>query len=248
MTLYENEEINHLFNEKIKIIQNKTVFSFSLDTILLAYFTQIKKNSKVVDLCSGNGAASLFLTHYHPTAQIDAVEIQSDIAEMATRSVELNELSNQITVHNRDAKEATAFLKKDSYDAVICNPPYFELDSGHKVNPNEQLAIARHEIMINLEDIIKTSAGLLKTKGKLFMVHRPDRLTEIMTLMAKYDLMPRKIQSVIPKKGREANIVLVEAMAKGAMTGVKLLPEIVVHEEDNHYAEFIERILAGDRD
>ena len=243
--LHADERIDQLYANDIQIIQSTKVFSFSLDAVLLANFTEPtkKETGTVVDLCAGNGAVGLFLTA-KTKAKIIEVELQPRLADMAQRSIALNQLTAQMEVLNIDLNNVTEFVKKDSVDTVTCNPPYFSDLPTSKKNPNQYLALARHEITVTLEQTIKQDSDLLKTKGKAYFVHRPERLLELTELMKKYRLSPKKIQLVYPKEGREANMVLVEAIKDGRDGGVRFLPPIVVYEEQN-YTPMVRKILYG---
>ncbi|WP_304652792.1 tRNA1(Val) (adenine(37)-N6)-methyltransferase [uncultured Ligilactobacillus sp.] len=244
--LREDERIDQLYANDIKIIQSSKVFSFSLDAVLLAHFADPtkKENGKIVDLCAGNGAVGLFLTN-KTKASIVAVEIQPKLAEMAKRSVELNSLEQQVTVLNLDLNDSLTYLKKDSFDTVTCNPPYFSDLPTSKKNPNPYLALARHEITVTLAQTIEMSSALLKTKGKAYFVHRPDRLFEIFECMQKNRLAPKKVQLVYPKKGREANMVLVEAIKDGRKGGLRFLSPITVYQANDEYTLEMRKILYG---
>lgn len=184
--LKPNERIDYMYNDDLRIIQEKDAFSFSLDTLLLGYFAQekIHDNYKVVDLCSGNAAASIYMSYFN-RAHYDAVEIQKEMADQARRSVQLNKLENRIEVHCLNALDAPKKLGKDKYDMIVVNPPYFKAPKGHVINPDEKKALARHELAINLEQIIKVASNMLKMKGKMFMVHRPERLGENYALLLR---------------------------------------------------------------
>lgn len=244
--ILKNERIDSLFSQGIEIIQSSEVFSFSLDAVLLADFVKpiSRPDKKAVDLCAGNGAVGLFISKKF-AGQIDQVEIQSRLAEMNQRSVVLNDLEDRIKVYNRDLKDAFSFLEKDSYDVVTCNPPYFKSLPQSKKNPNEYLAIARHEIKVTLEETIKIASGLLKTGGKAYFVHRPDRLMEIFDLMITNRLAPKRIKLIYPKKGRDANMVLIEAIKDGKQDGLKFLPPIITYTEQNEYTNEVKEILNG---
>ena len=214
---------------------------YANDAVLLAHFAEPtkKENGKVVDLCAGNGAVGLFLTS-KTKASIAAVEIQPKLAEMAKRSVKLNSLEQQVTVLNLDLNDSLKYLKK-----VTCNPPYFSDLPTSKKNPNPYLALARHEITVTLAQTIEMSSALLKTKGKAYFVHRPDRLFEIFECMQKNRLAPKKVQLVYPKEGREANMVLVEAIKDGRKGGLRFLPPITVYQANDEYTPEMRGILYG---
>lgn len=244
--LRSDERIDQLYSQDIKIIQSPSVFSFSLDAVLLANFAKApaKKSGLLVDLCAGNGAVSLFMAH-KTKGSIAMVELQERLADMAARSVQLNQLDNQITVYQQDLATITEKIAKDSVDVVVCNPPYFADQPASKKNPNEYLAIARHEIKTNLETVIKVSSDLLKMNGKAYFVHRPDRFLDLAALMAKHRLAIKRVQFVYPKVGREANIVLVEAIKDGQRTGMKVMPGLMTYDETGEYSKPIKKMLYG---
>ncbi len=244
--LKAGERIDQLYSNDIKIIQNAEVFSFSLDAVMLADFAKVKQSAKtkIVDLCAGNGAVGLFISQ-KTKGSIAEVEIQPKLCDMATRSVALNKLATQISVYNFDLKDSLNYFKKESIDAVTVNPPYFADEKQSKKNPNTYLAIARHEIKTNLEMVIKTSSELLKNNGKMYMVHRPDRLLDILNELQKYRLAPKEIQFVYPKVGRDANMVLISAIKDGKLTGLKINPPIVVYDKQDNYTDVVSRMLYG---
>ena len=244
--LYENERVDSLLAENLQIIQSADVFSFSLDAVLLADFVKSvsRPDRKAVDLCAGNGAVGLFISKKF-AGRIDQVEIQSRLANMNQRSLELNGLTDRIKVYNRDLKDAFSFLEKDSYDVVTCNPPYFKTLPQSKKNPNQYLALARHEIAVTLEDTVKVTSGLLKTGGKAYYVHRPDRLIEILETMQAHRLAPKRIKLIYPKQGRDANMVLIEAIKDGNSEGLNFLPPVITYTYLNEYTPTIKEILYG---
>lgn len=239
------ERIDQLYENGIKVIQHPDVFCFSLDAILLYQFANPKRspNAQIVDFCAGNGAVGLFLSA-KTKGQITGIEIQPRLAEMAERSVLLNDLSERMQVLTLDLNNSTDYLAKDSIDYITCNPPYFAVDATSQKNPNEYLAIARHELLINLEQILKASSQLLKTGGKLAMIHRPERLGEIFALMNHYQLAPKRVQLVYPKANKDANMVLVEAIKQGK-PGVKFLPPLIVYQPNNEYTKQVAEMIYG---
>lgn len=233
-----------MYSDDLRIIQDKSTFSFSLDTLLLAYFAKqaVHDRSKVVDLCSGNCAATMYMAYFN-RAKYDAIEIQKEVVSQARRSIALNHLENRISVHQANVLHAADFLRKDSYDVAIANPPYFKVPRGHKINPDYKKAIARHEILINLEQIIAVASGLLKMKGKLFMVHRPERLDEIVYYCMKHDLSIKKIQPFVSHRGENANLIVVEAVKHTAVNGTILRDAIEVHDHSGQYQPRIQHII-----
>ena len=244
--LLPGERIDELYSNQIKIIQSSEVFSFSLDAVLLAYFANpIKKESgQIVDLCAGNGAVGLFLSA-KTKAKIYMVELQDRLAQMGQRSIRLNELEKQVTMLNADLNDIYQYLKKDSVDIITCNPPYFADLPTSKKNSNNHLTLARHEITVTLAQVIKKASGLLKARGKLYMVHRPERILEILFEMNKNRLAPKKIQLVYPKANKEANMVLIEAIKDGKPGGIRFMEPLIVYENNDQYTKVIRDILYG---
>ena len=244
MDLLPGERIDQLYAEGIKIIQSPEVFSFSLDAVLLANFPRIPKRGKIVDLCAGNGAVGLFIAG-KTQGQIEMIELQERLADMACRSVALNQLSDQITVHNLDLKDSLRAVPADSVDLLLCNPPYFKDLPTNSKNPNPHLAIARHEIHASLEDVIKTASQLLKMNARFAMVHRPERFLEILELMRAYRIAPKRVQFVYPKAGKDANILLIEGIKDGKTDGFKVAPPLVTYGADGQYTPAIKEMLYG---
>ena len=243
--LIGDERLDYLLDERLRIIQSPSVFSFSLDAVLLADFVSIPlKKGKIVDLCSGNGVIPLFLS-LRTKGEIIGVEIQERLFNMANRSILYNQLAEKITMVHEDIKNAPELLGYEKFDAITCNPPYFKkTESLEEINANEHLAIARHEIFCTLEDNIQISSQLVKQGGKVAFVHRPGRLLDIITLMRANRLEPKRIRFVYPKEGKEANILLVEAIKDGK-PDLKILPPLFVYKDKNEYTEEMSRILYG---
>jgi tRNA1(Val) A37 N6-methylase TrmN6 len=240
-----DERLDYLLAEDLRIIQSPTVFAFSLDAVLLSKFVYVPiQKGNIIDLCSGNGVIPLFLST-RTKGNITGVEIQERLFDMATRSIHYNQLSDRITMIHGDIKEAAQTLGYGKFDVVTCNPPYFLTPSQEEVNENEHLAIARHEILCTLEDAIKASSQLVKIGGKVAFVHRPGRLMDILSLMRKYKLEPKRIQFVYPKQGKEANTLLIEAIKNGN-PDLKILPPLFVYNEDNEYTSELKKILYGE--
>lgn len=241
--LKENERIDYIYNKHLKIIQDKTAFTYSLDTLLLAdkAKTAIRDKSKVADLCAGNAAASIYLSEFN-RAKYDAVEIQNDIVSQAIRSIELNHLENRINVHELNVLDSLKVLKKDSYDVVLVNPPYFKVVEGHHINPDRKKAIARHEVLINLEQIIEIASQLLKMKGKFFIVHRSERLGEIAYFCLKNNLSVKEIQPYCGQEDQDANLVVVECVKNTGTDGLVLKKPIIINKKDGQYTDEIAKI------
>lgn len=244
--LKENERIDQLMQYNLEIIQSSNVFSFSLDAVLLGDFAKIRNRHdlKIVDLCSGNGAVALMLSQ-KTKSPIFGIEIQAELADMAQRSVELNKLEDQVTIVHRDLNEIST-EHYDTVDVVTCNPPYFPLEENGYINPNEHLAIARHEIHVTLDGLLFKISKLLKMNGKVYLVYRPDRFLELMDGMRKHNIMPKKVRFIYPNETQNANMVLVEGIKNGKKAGFQMLPPLYVHDETGGYRPEIRKILYGE--
>jgi tRNA1(Val) A37 N6-methylase TrmN6 len=243
--LYDDERLDYLLtDESMKIIQSTTAFSFSLDAVLLAHFAYVPfKKGRILDLCTGNGVIPLLLSK-RTNATITGVEIQERIYQMAVRNIELNELTDQLKVIHGDLREMQPVLGQSSFDVVTCNPPYFPTPSKDEHNQNEYLTIARHEVYCTLEDVVKACKLHVRPGGKVAMVHRPGRLVDIIALFRSCKLEPKRIQLVYPKKGRDANMLLVEGIRDGK-PDLKVLPPLYIYEEDGNYTKEAKEIIYG---
>ncbi|WP_226671258.1 tRNA1(Val) (adenine(37)-N6)-methyltransferase [Metabacillus litoralis] len=245
--LIGDERLDYLLAEDLRIIQSPTVFSFSLDAVLLSRFAYMPiQKGQILDLCTGNGIVPLILST-RTKGEITAVEIQERLYHMAVRSVQYNKLEKQIHLIHGDLKDMPEKLGHKEFDVITCNPPYFATSQKDVQNSNEHFAIARHEILCTLDDVIRVCSKLVKQGGKVALVHRPGRLIDIVEQMRKYDIEPKRIQFVYPKKGKEANILLIEGIKLGK-SDLKLLPPIFVYNENNEYTPEIRKILYGDKE
>lgn len=231
----ESERIDIVPGSNFKIIQNKSRFSYGTDAIFLSYFTKAK--GKVVDLGTGTGIIPLRLYSKDKPEIIYGVEIQEEVARMARESVELNNLQEKIKILHMDLKELPNIFPKSTIDTVTSNPPYMK-HGGALINPKENFALSRHEIACTLEDIIKIADYLLKPLGKFYMVHRPDRLVDIIYFLRKYKLEPKYIRFVQPKQNKKPNLLLIEAV-KGGKPDLKFYDPLIVYNEDGTYTDEI---------
>ena len=183
--LKEGERIDQLFSTDVKIIQNREVFSYSIDSVLLSRFPEIPSRGLIVDICSGNGAVGLFAST-RTKAPIIEVEIQERLADMAERSIHLNHLEDQVQMIHDDLKNLLNHVPRTGVDLILCNPPYFKVSETSKKNVSEYYLLARHEITTNLEEICDIARHALKSNGRLAMVHRPDRFLDIIDTMRQY--------------------------------------------------------------
>lgn len=235
--LKENERIDDLQRNGYQIIQNPEKFCFGMDAVLLSGFARIKKGSRVLDLGTGTGIIPILLEAKTQASHLTALEIQEESADMARRSVRLNGLEHKIDVVTGDIKEADKIFAAASFDAVTCNPPYMVGQHG-LTNPDAPKAIARHEILCTLEDVVKAAAKLLKPGGSFFMVHRPFRLAEIITLMSQYKLEPKRMQLVYPYVDREPNMLLIEG-CRGGKSRMTIEKPLIVYKSPNVYMDEI---------
>jgi tRNA1(Val) A37 N6-methylase TrmN6 len=244
MQLYGDERLDYLLAEDMKIIQSPSVFNFSLDAVLLSRFVWLPiQKGNILDLCTGNGVIPLLMST-RTKGQITGVEIQERIYDMGRRSVQYNKLDDRIHLIHGDIKEMPKVLGYNKFDVVTCNPPYFQTPKESERNPNKHLAIARHEILCTLEDVVRVSSQLVKQGGKIAFVHRPGRLLDIVTLMRAYKVEPKRLQFVYPKAGKEANMLLIEGIKDGN-PDLKILPPLVVYEENDEYTKEMRQILYG---
>lgn len=243
--LKTGERIDQLFSSDIKIIQNKDVFSYSIDSVLLSRFPKIpSKKGLIVDLCSGNGAVGLFVAE-HTKAEIIQVELQEKLVDMNRRSILLNGLSEQVSVIHGDLNQLPDAIGHSKVDLMLCNPPYFKVDETSNLNESEHYLLARHEIATNLDSICQVARKTLKSNGRLAMVHRPDRFFDILDTLRHYNLAPKRIQFIYPKMGKEANMLLIEAIKDGSLDGLKILPPLFIHQENGDYTQEIRKIYYG---
>ena len=233
-----------LHNKSLKIIQRKDMFNFSLDSVLVAHFASITtKTKKIVDFGTNNAAIPLILSTI-TNAKIIGLEIQEEAYLLACKNIKLNNLENQIEIIHCDINDYE--VKPDEkVDIVICNPPFFKVDKQSNINENEYLTIARHEVKITLEQIIKSVARILENSGKFVLIHRPDRLIEIIELMKKYHIEPKRIKMIYPKINSDCNMILIEGRFRGK-PGLKIEKFLIAHNEDGSYSEEVEAMFLGD--
>lgn len=245
IVLKDGERIDWI-GPKTQIIQSDDFFASSLDAILLANFSNNKNNKEqiVVDLGSGTGAVGMLYAQ-KTKAQITMIDIQKDLTELNQRSVELNQLEKQIKVINADMNDIFDYLPKNKIDHILINPPYFPVNSDDKRMADDlHLKIARHEVKVNLEQIIQIAKLGLKNQGRISMVHRPERLVEILSGFNRAKIEPKRLQFVRGKKDNPANMILLEAV-KGAKPGIEILPDIIAYDDDDNQSQFIKDIYYG---
>lgn len=240
VNLLEDESIDDLQLDNLFLIQKKSGFRFGVDAVLLSNFANVKKKHRVVDLCTGTGIVP-FLLHgkYKPT-EVIGIEIQSDMVNMAKRSSEYNKVEDMIKFENADLKDINFLNSLGKFDVLTVNPPY-KLNNSGIVNPDDKLAIARHEVLCTLEDVIIAARKLLKDNGRMYMVHRPERLIDIFELMRKHKIEPKRVQMIQPNSKKAPNIVLVEGQRDGGAY-LKWEAPLYVYNEDGTYTKELNKI------
>ncbi|MBQ9701301.1 MAG: tRNA1(Val) (adenine(37)-N6)-methyltransferase [Lachnospiraceae bacterium] len=241
--LLPGERVDDLQRKGYKIIQNEEKFCFGMDAVLLSSFTMVKPGEMVLDLGTGTGIIPILLEAKTEGQHFTGLEIQAESADMARRSVELNGLTSKIDIVEGDIMEASKIFGKNTMNVVTVNPPYMNDLHGIK-NPDMPKAIARHEVLCTLEDVVREGAAVLKQNGRMYMVHRPHRLVEIITMMTKYKLEPKRMRLVHPYKDKEANMVLIEAL-KGGKSMIKVEEPLIVYEDVNVYTEELLELYGG---
>lgn len=232
--------LNDLFDyDGLKIYQYDDKFKFSLDSILLAEFVEIKPNTRtIVDFCTGNAPVPLILST-KTDARIYGFELQEKIYKLAKMSVKENKLESRINIINANLKDSLEYILPESVDAVTCNPPYFKYDKNKSlINENYEKAIARHEIEMNLEDLMISAKYILKNKAPLYIVHRCDRLEEILDCLSKFNFKVKKLQFIYASYKKEAIMVLIKATKNGKMGSLKVMPPVDVLQHKSYKGIF----------
>lgn len=240
INLKPEERLDDLQLKGYEIIQHPGRFCFGMDAVLLSAFARVKTGECVLDLGTGTGILPILLAGKTEGKHFTGLEIQPESADMAMRSVLHNDLQERVNIVEGDIKEASKIFGADSFDVVTTNPPY--MTSGHGLaNPESAKAIARHEVLCSLEDVLRESAKVLKPGGKFFMVHRPFRLAEIMNGMSQFGMEPKRMRLVYPYIDKEPNIVLIEGI-RGAKPRMTVEPPLIVYEKDGSYTQEVLRL------
>ena len=239
--LKENERIDDLEFKGLKIIQNERGFCFGIDSVLLSDFAKnIKKNSLVLDLGTGTGIIPILLCGKTELKKVIGVEIQEEVSDMAKRSSKLNNLEDRFQVLNEDILNLNKIYENQTFDAIVTNPPYKKKDTGI-INEDERKIISRHEITANLEDFIKVSKDLLKDKGEFYMVHRPERLVDILSLLRKYKIEPKELRFVYSDINKPPKLVLIKGI-KNSKSFLKVDKNLYIYDDKGNYTNEILKI------
>ena len=239
--LREDERLDDLMKSGRKIIQNEKEFCFAMDSVLISHFPKFKRTQKVLDLGTGTGVIPLLIAD--EVEKIFAIEINSAMAETARRNVELNELTEKISVVEGDYRQLRDFFCAESFDVVVANPPYYPVKNG-EVNKLEGIARARHEFTATLEDVVTAARFALKFHGSFCMIHSAARLCEIVDALHRHQFEMKRLQMIYPKKNRDANLVMLEAIVGGNAGNLKILPPLVIHEDDGTYTDDVKKIYS----
>ncbi|NLP34791.1 MAG: tRNA1(Val) (adenine(37)-N6)-methyltransferase [Clostridiales bacterium] len=235
--LKPEERLDDLHRKNYRIIQNANKFCFGMDAVLLSGFAKVHSGERVLDLGTGTGIIPILLEAKTEGTHFTGLEIQEESADMARRSVMINQLEDKIDIVVGDIKEASSIFGMASFDVVTSNPPYMHNNHG-LVNPDQAKAIARHEILCTLDDVIREASRLLKHKGRFYLVHRPFRLVEILNTLSAYKLEPKRMRMVHPYVDKEPNMVLIECL-KGGKARITVEAPLVVYREPKVYTDEI---------
>lgn len=238
--IHPGERLDDLQRCGYQLIQDEKRFCFGIDAVLLASFAKMKKGEKALDLGTGTGVIPLLMHARHRDCRFTGLEIQRDSADMAARSVQYNHLEDQVKIVEGDIRKITEYFPRSSFDVVTGNPPYMAGTHGLK-NPSEALAIARHEVCVTLEEFTAAAAMMLGDKGRFYMVHRPNRLAEIMRALSRYQLEPKRMRLVYPYVDREPNLVLIEAV-RGGKAFMTVEKPLIVYEAPGVYTQEVKAL------
>lgn len=235
--------VNDLLDyNNLKIVQDDNYFNFSLDSVLLPNFVKLNKNTKkILDLGTGNAPIPMILSTM-TNAEIYGVELQKEIYELAVESLKINKLENRINLINDNIKNLDKYFEPNSFDVIVSNPPYFKYSEKSNINETIQKTIARHEKEITLSELVSIAKKYLDNNGTFAIVHRTDRLIEIIEEFRKNNIEPKRIRLIYPKEGEESNMVLIEGRKNGNI-GLKILPPLIAHNKNSDYTDEVKNMF-----
>lgn len=238
-----DETLDTLFQGRLKIIQARKGYRFSLDALLLAYFVKIQGREKIIDLGAGNGVIPLVLASLHPAARITGLELQEEMVKRARRSADFNRLGDRVQFIHGDVCSVKDFFSPQTFDAAVCNPPYRGVASG-RVNPNPERRVARHEIKGGLMDFLRAGFYLLRREGRIALVYPAARMLDLLQAMRVAALEPKRLRLVHSFEGTVATLVLVEGV-KEAKSELKVMPPLVIYTKERQYTPEMTVILGA---
>jgi tRNA1Val (adenine37-N6)-methyltransferase len=241
----DDETVDALFDGALKLYQRKRGYRFSLDSLLLADFATIRPEDRVIDLGTGNGVMPLILAYRYRSISVTGVEVQREMADRAERNVRLNGYDGRIAIACMDISSATGHFIPESFDSVICNPPYRAVRSG-RLSPSSEKQIARHELKASLEDFVQIAASLMRNKGRFACIQLADRTVDLLMQMRSAGIEPKRLRVVHPFAAARASMILVEAV-KGGRSGLEVLPPLIVYDAADVYTAELNAIMAGAR-
>jgi tRNA1Val (adenine37-N6)-methyltransferase len=239
------ETLDALFDGKLKLFQSRAGYRFSLDALLLAHFVSVKPNESVIDLGTGSGVIPLLLANLHAQISITGIELQPAMAERAERNVKLNGLERRVQISRGDVRAIAGVAPSESFDVVVCNPPFRKSNSG-RISPNDEKRIARHEVQAELGDFLTAATFLLRLKGRMTMVYSARRSVDLLSSMRLARVEPKRLRMVHSFADAGASLVLVEGI-KGGKSGVEMLPPLIIYRADKNYTPEIAAQIAGER-
>lgn len=243
--IHENERLDDLQYKGLRLLQKRDGFCFGVDAVLLSHFAEVSRNNRVIDLGTGTGVIAILLAAKKNPREVVGLEIQPEMAEMAKRSVILNNLADQVNIVQGDIKEAVRLFGTSSFDTVVSNPPYMEKGGG-LLNPDDTKAVSRHEILCTLEDVVSAASKLLRWGGKFSMIHRPQRLVDIICQMRDYSIEPKWLKLIHPSPGKRPNLVLISGVKKGNPE-LRVQEPLYIYDSFGNYSDEIEKIYNRDK-
>ena len=240
--MIDNENIDDLQYKGFKIIQKANGFRFGVDAVLLANFADIRENANVIDLGTGTGIVSILIAAKTQASRIIGLEIQPEMAEMAARSIKLNGLEDKVNIICGDIKNCVKLFGSSVFDVVVTNPPYM-VKGGGIINQTDTKAVSRHEVLCTLEDVISNASKILKPDGQFAMVHRPERLVDIICLLRAYSIEPKYIRFVHPSPYKKPNLLLIKGI-RGGRPYLKMMNPLYVYDDDGNYSKEINEIYS----
>lgn len=239
------ETVEDLNLQGLRIIQKEKGFRFGVDAVLLSDFAQVRKKDRVMDFCSGTGIVPILLYGKTEAGEIHGLEIQEEFAEMAERSIILNGIEEKVKMHQGDLKDRNLVKNLGHFHVVTANPPYKKVNSGI-LNEEDALTIARHEVAVTLEELIEAARAALKDQGRLYLIHRPERLADLISLMRKYKIEPKRIRMIYPNTKKPPTMVLIEGVRDGG-SFLKVEAPLFIYDDEGNYSEEIRRIYGDER-